>query len=227
MIDIYEDYQNVPSAETIRRLRHISPATFGHLISHGFAKGPLRPLSGVHPVHVVGRAYTVSCRGRDGAAVHLAIGKAREGDVLVIDRGGDVERACWGEMTTRAALECGLAGTIVYGAVTDVAEIIDLNYPVWSSGISALTTVSLGEGGRLAAGVTCGGVRVHCGDIVLADENGVLFMDAATAEGLLDEAEAREAREADWRKAISSGHAIADISGASNAEIRTIAIGKR
>ncbi len=222
MIRIHEGSGERAGAETMRRLRAIAPATFGHLISEGFADGALRPLTGVKSVRVVGRAFTICCRGRDGAAVHIGIGRAAEGDVLVIDRGGDVSRACWGEMTTRAAMQRGIAGTVVDGAVTDVAEIHGLNYPVWSRGVTALTTVSLGEAGEIGGPIRCGGVRVRTGDLVLADENGVLFIAPRKVQNMLDTAEAREAREVEVRKAISSGKSLADISGASELETEIV-----
>ncbi len=222
MIRVHKFQRGDVSADTMRRLRGIAPATFGHIIEDGFADGALRPLSGLSTVRVLGRALTVRCRGGDGAAVHLAIDWAEEGDVLVIDRGGDVSRACWGEMTTRAAMERGVVATVVDGAVTDVAEIFELHYPVWARGVTALTTVSRGEGGEIGGAVEVGGVRVRSGDLVLADENGVLFLSPARMEGVLDVAEARELREEQVRKDISGGHSLAEISGAAKAEIEMV-----
>lgn len=215
MVTIHPRRMPPVSPELLHRLAAIVPATLGHLRTFGFVDSAIRPLTGTAPVRLLGRAVTVRGYGIDGAIVHVAIDMCEPGDILVIDRGGDTHRACWGEMTSLAAKVKGLAGTIVDGAATDVAEILTMGYPVYCRGISALTTSSArAELGEINVDVTCGGVTVHPGDIVLADENGTVVIDPPSLETALADAEPRQQREAWVREQLLAGVALADISGA-------------
>ncbi len=94
-----------------------------------------------------------------------------------------------------AARQRGALGIVVDGVCTDRAELQELGLPVFARGTSLLTTKLLGTpDGALNLPVTCGGVVVHPGDLVLADENGVLFLRPSEAAALLPEVEARERR---------------------------------
>jgi len=198
----------------LQRLAQIVPATLGHLRTFGFIDSAIRPLSGTIPLRVLGQAVTVRSYGNDGAVVHAAIDLCQPGDVLVIDRGGDLRCACWGEMTSLAAKVKGVAATIVDGAATDVAEILAMGYPVYARAITALTTVSRAEQGDVNVDVSCGGVVVHPGDLVLADENGVVVIAPRDLASLLEEAEPRQAREPRWREELAAGRSLSDLSGA-------------
>ena len=96
----------------------------------------------------------------DSTVVHRAIDLAEPGDILVIDRTGDTKHACWGEMTSLAAKVRGLAATIVDGPATDVVEIEEMEYLVFSRGVSPITTRSLAQFGEINTVVQCGGVPV-------------------------------------------------------------------
>lgn len=214
MISINPRVNSEVDAALMQRLALIVPATLGHLRTFGFIDSAIRPLSGTTPLRVLGPAVTVRSYGNDGAVVHAAIDLCRAGDVLVIDRGGDSRCACWGEMTSLAAKVKGVAATIIDGAVTDVAEILAMGYPVYARAITALTTVSRAEQGDVNVDVSCGGVVVHPGDLVLADENGAVVIAPHDLAHLLEEAEPRQAREPRWREALAAGRPLSELSGA-------------
>jgi regulator of RNase E activity RraA len=208
--------QMIPvSKELLDRLAAIVPATLGHLRTFGFVDTAIRPLTGASVLRLLGRAVTVRGYGIDGAIVHVAIDVCEPGDVLVIDRGGDTHRACWGEMTSLAAKVKGVAGTIVDGAATDIAEILAMGYPVYCRGVSALTTSSArAELGDINVDVSCGGVTVHPGDVILADENGIVVIDPGAIESMLADAEPRQQREGWLRQQLLAGRPLCDLSGA-------------
>lgn len=200
--------------ELLERLGKIVPATLGHLYTFGFVDSAIRPLSGSAVLRVLGRAITVRAYGTDSSVVHAAIDVCQPGDVLVIDRGGDTRCACWGEMTSLAAKVKGIAATIVDGAATDIAEILAMGYPVYARAISAFTSSAKGNQGDINVDIACGGVVIHPGDVVLADENGIVVLPPEGIEAALVLAEPRQAREVWMREQLLAGRPLSELSGA-------------
>jgi 4-hydroxy-4-methyl-2-oxoglutarate aldolase len=159
----------------------VQASTVGHFTDFGFVRG-LQPL--FRPVDLIGNAVTVRIPHLDGSVIRQALLASQPGDVLVIDVSGDDQRACWGERRTLAALTKGLAGVVIGGAVTDVRAVTALRFPVFSAGISALTTRSLALEGEVNTPVVVGGVAVHPGDLVLGDDDGLVILDPARALAL-------------------------------------------
>ena len=199
--------------ELLQRLRGIPPATVGHMWDFGFMSNDLRPV-GKRGFIVCGPAVTVKVMAIDSVVVHNAIDMAEPGDIIVIDRNGDNKHACWGEMTSLAAKERGVAATIVDGPATDIVEIEDMGYLVFSTGISPITTRSLAISGEINTTVQCGGVSVSPGDIILADDNGVLVIPPERVAEVVERCEPRAQREPVTRKRLQSGERLSDISGA-------------
>jgi len=156
------------------------PAVIGHFRYTGFMSPGIR--AHFQDRRIAGTAVTVRVPGMDGAMVHYAVGQARPGDVLVIDRCGDTAIATIGGAVAYAARAAGIAGIIVDGLVTDLGELRQYGVPVWSRGTSAVTVKTLGLGGEFCVPVSCGGVGVSPGDAILADENGILVLPAADIE---------------------------------------------
>ena len=214
MITIKPRAMEPVSLELLDRLARVVPATIGHLQTFGFVDSAIRPLSGGAMLRLLGRAVTVRSYGTDGAVVHAAIDICEPGDVLVIDRGGDSRCACWGEMTSLAAKVKGIAGTIVDGAATDIAEILAMGYPVYARAIAAFTSSAKGEQGEINVDIACGGVPVRPGDVILADENGIVVIAPAALEAVLAVAEPRQAREVWLKQELAAGRRLSDLSGA-------------
>jgi 4-hydroxy-4-methyl-2-oxoglutarate aldolase len=141
---------------------------------------------------IFGPAFTVRCR-EDFFAVARAIEEAPAGHVIVVDGGGS-QTALAGELFARAALVRGLAGIIVDGGYRDIAYISQSPLPVYSRYVKPMagTTGKLGE---LQVPVSCGGVTVLPGDLVIADVEGVVVIDPRHAERLLRAAEVVKANE--------------------------------
>ena len=210
-------------AELLEAYRHLPPATIGQVIDEGFVDGAIRPIA--NRVAVVGTAVTLRLVDNDLAPTADAIEQLRPGDVLVIDQGGETRRACWGEMTSLAARTRGCVGVIVDGAVTDVVEIAEHGLPTFARAISALVGRSTGAGNsrtRALRGVNvaiqCGGVAVHPGDLVVADDNGIVVIPPQRAADVAALARVEEDRAPYQRAWLQRGGAFADVAGCSAAE---------
>jgi len=138
-------------------------------------------------VKVIGRAVTLKLLSPDAIPVNRALSQLKAGDVLVIDMSGDHSHAPVGAVTACAALNAGARGVIVDGVVTDLIELRSTGLPVFARGTSLLTTKKRDMATSLFnEPVVCGGVVVRPGDIVLADDNGVLFAEAPALAAVID-----------------------------------------
>lgn len=193
-------------------LRRIQPATLGHHVAGGALSPAIRAL--VPVTRMVGRALTVRQPLPDSTPVFRALEKLRSDDILVIDRQGDHHVACVGEMVARAAFHAGAAGIVVDGTVTDIEELQAIGMPVYARGTNVITARVLDQpGGELCGNVTIGGTVIGFGDILFGDANGVLRLDAETADlgSLIARAMADEEREVEWRKRLAEGRSLGDL----------------
>lgn len=190
-------------------LRQAEPATIGHFHETGFLHGRIRAMAAVG--RSVGTAVTVRCEGVDGSILHHALGQLRAGDFLFVDRAGDELVACIGGASALAAQLRGAAGIVVDGCVTDIDELRAIGLPVWARGLSARTTRAGGHTGSFCQPVDCGGVRVHPGDAVLADKNGVLVMPPEQARALAERAIALQQAEQQTLARLRAGETYPQI----------------
>ena len=143
---------------------------------------------------LAGPAYTVRCAKGDNLMLHAAIYRAEPGSVIVVES-GDLDYALAGGNVCAIAHRRGVAGFVLDGVVRDIGEVRGLGFPVYSRGVIPK------PGGKSAATplnqpVTCGGITVHPGDVVVADEDGVAVVPAARADEVLAGARALLAKEA-------------------------------
>lgn len=202
------------SEEVRQLLSTVETATVGHWRLFGFMHRDIQPL--IRKRRVVGTAVTLAIPGPDSTLLHHATGMLRPGDILVVDRLGDDRYACWGGGVTVAAKAAGALAGIVDGPCTDLEEIENSDFPVWARGLSPITTRLYDLGGALNIPVSCGGVPVMPGDVILADDSGVLVLPVAEAEAVARRAlkmqEAGKAREQEVRKRVNT---LGALSGAS------------
>jgi regulator of RNase E activity RraA len=131
--------------------------------------------------------------------------------VLVIHRSGDLRHASFGGLIGLAAKNRGVVGVVLDGPCTDLVELTELGLPVFSLGVSALTTRRLDLGGTVGEPIVCGGVSVSTGDYVLADDDGVLIIPEGRVEAAIERGEAAARREAETRHWLLSGTTLDDI----------------
>ncbi|MGF0241060.1 RraA family protein [Rhodococcus sp. IEGM1300] len=196
--------------QLIEQFQAVSFATLGHFLETGFADARLRAM--VPNVKVVGRALTLRLVGADAIAVNQALALIQPGDVLVIDTGGDRQHAPVGAVTCCAASCAGAVGIVVDGVVTDLLELREAGLPIFARGTSLLTTKLHGRGdSEINQPIQCGGVTVSPGDLVLADDNGVMFLDWQTAAGVIDQALASDRAEPRLLERLRSGEPVSQV----------------
>lgn len=171
--------------EILEQLRSIPPSDFGHRINFQLISSRL-----VRPVHKIkqqfaGSAITVRIPPNDSIMVYKAMEFAKPGDVIVIDVSGEKRYACWGEITTRVAQAKGLAAAIVNGPVTDSAEIEELGFSVYATGLSPLTTKLYGLDGDINVPIAIDDVVINPGDIIVGNNDGILVVPREEAKKYL------------------------------------------
>jgi 4-hydroxy-4-methyl-2-oxoglutarate aldolase len=153
----------------------------------------IRPLWAAAP-RLAGPAYTVRCAPGDNLMLHAAIYRAEPGSVVVVES-GDVEYALAGGNVCAVAQRNGIAGFVLDGVMRDLAEVRELGFPVYSRGLVPIPGIKA-RVAPLNEPVTCGGVLVRPGDVVVADEDGVIVVPGARQDQVLADAKAKLAAEA-------------------------------
>lgn len=159
-----------------------------------------------------GRALTVRCQPADNLTLHAAIAMAQPGDVIVADVGDFEDAGHWGEITTVAAQVRGVVGLVINGGVRDVAPIQRRGFPVFARAISMKATVKAVPG-RINHPIICAGVVVRPGDLVLADDDGVVIVPRERAAEIVAAAIDREEREVSVMQRLEAGELTLDILG--------------
>jgi len=143
---------------------------------------------------LLGTAFTVRARVGDNLMLHKALDLAQPGDVIVLDGQGDVTNAYTGEiMMTQAAVN-GLAGVIIDGAIRDAEQMKEIDMPVYAAGVQPKGPYKDGPG-EINVPISCGGVVVNPGDIIVGDADGIVVISPADAPVILEKAKAKLAKE--------------------------------
>jgi len=151
-----------------------------------------------------GPAFTVDVRPGDNLMIHAAISLARPGDVLVIDGKGDLTAALMGALMMNACKVRKLAGVVLDGAVRDRDELEALGFPVFAVGTNP-NGPTKNVAGRIGAPISCGGVSVNPGDLVIGDVDGVVVLEREQVAMLLPLAAKKVADEAKRMDQIQRG----------------------
>ncbi len=170
---------------------------------------PIRP-----DMKLCGPVVTVAARPGDNLIVHKAIYVAQPADVLLVDTSSFVEAGLWGDITTEAAVQRGLAGLVTDGAVRDSDEISRLGFPVFSQGvcIKGTTKTCLGNINHI---IYFGSVKVEPGDLIVGDSDGVVVVARKDVPEVLELARQREEKERRFRLEIKQGKATLELYGLS------------
>jgi len=173
----------LPDEDLLAGLADVPVANLGDARDRmGMCDGGIRSLW--RGAKVAGRARTVWTRSGDNAAIKQIIASTRPGDVLVVNGGGDTTRALIGELMAEQLRYMGVRGMIIDGAVRDVAELERIGFGVWARGTSPAGPYKNGPG-QLDVPVAVGGVVVNPGDLVVADDDGVIVIPPTEARASL------------------------------------------
>lgn len=192
------------NAKHLEQLRDLAVPLLSDNMHRGTGSLGIVPYQKPTPRTMAGTAVTVRTRGGDNLLTLRALDYCRPGDILVIDAGGDISNAVVGGIITAGAAMLGLAGMVIDGAIRDVAEIREREFPVYARGVSHRGPYKNGPG-EINVPVCIGGMVVQPGDIIVGDQDGLLAFPATEAASLIDKALIQHRKEQEQMAEILQG----------------------
>lgn len=205
--------RNIDRADSsvIDRLAVAGTATVHEAIGRVGYVGPhLKPIQ--LDTKIAGSAVTVLSHPGDNIMIHAAVEMCQPGDVLVVANTAPSTHGMFGDLLATSLMARGVRGLIIDAGVRDTADLRSMGFPVWAQHVSCQGTVK-NSPGSVNVPVILGGVTVQPGDVVCADDDGVVIVERADAAWALERSDARLAREEQMRMTLESGELGVDVYG--------------
>lgn len=193
-----------PESALLERCRELPTSILSDSMERVGGLRGLHAVPGASWPRVAGPALTVRTRAGDNLVVHRALDLAEPGDVLVVDAGGSLERAVFGEIMARYATSRGLAGIVIDGAIRDADGLAAGPIPVFARKVNHLGPYKEGPG-EIHSPATAGGTTVRSGDVVVADGDGVVAIPHERAAEVVATGQRRLAAEEEQFAQIAAG----------------------
>ena len=196
-------------AAAIDRLGAFGVATAHEAMGRsGLMQPYLRP---IYPgAEAAGSAITVLAHPGDNWMLHVAIELCRPGDLLVVGCSAECTDGMFGELLATSLIARGVRGLVIDAGCRDVSALRKLAFPVWSKAISAKGTVKATVG-AVNVPIVCAGAIVHAGDVIVADDDGVVVVPRGAVPNVVADCESRMEKEAVNRKRLAAGELGLDI----------------
>jgi regulator of RNase E activity RraA len=199
----FEIHARVPAFEEgIRALTGLATSVVSDVLGRTIGAIGIAPVN-KNSIAVCGNAVTVTVRSGDNLMIHKALQMLAPGDVLVVDGGGDLSRALFGEIMMTVAKSRGAVGCVFDAAIRDVDAFQKSGFPCWARGVNLRGPLKDGPG-SVNVPVTIGGMLVYPGDVILGDSDGIIALRPSIA---LAAAKLGKEKELAERKTIDSIHA--------------------
>ena len=203
--DIRRDFERV-SPEIVQKASKFAASILADVAGRrGTVDGRIRPLSA--STRLAGPAFTIEIRPGDNLMIHAAMAMARPGDILVVDGKADRNCALMGSIMLNACKKLGLGGVVLDAAHRDTEELLALGFPVYSVGSNPNGPTKYVPG-RINWPISCGGVAISPGDLVVGDADGVVVIEREKAGAMLGLAAQKVADEQQRITDIISGKNI-------------------